>query len=233
MEQKSEYESGRNNAMIGGGLVYAGVVLAATTLFISFILTAFPSDAYFTRFVMGIAGLLVGGSMLIFPFALHNWAVSGTHRTVAVGLYYGEMAIVALNTVVSFAALLGKYAGYEIPAWVSWYEPFSIVSIVYTLGAWGTVFQLDPTAKAKAKQHEAEQRFKVKVAEKMAQYLDTVEGEEDVIKAARVAINKTYTVKDPNAQPEHFGKAREPVQLADQLFVRKEADTSFPKGGEQ
>lgn len=232
MTEKTEYESGRNGAMIGGGLVYVGVVLAATTLFISFILTAFPEDAYFTRFVMGLAGLLVGGSMLAFPIALHNWAVSGSHRLVATGLYYGEMAIVALNTIVSFAALLGKYAGYEVPAWVSWYEPFSIVAIVYTLAAWGTVFQMDPTAKAKAKQHEAEQRFKVKVAEKMAEYLDTVEGEEDVIRAARVAIKKNYSTKDPEAAPAHFGRAREVDQVADQLFKRKAADTSFPDGSE-
>ena len=232
MTEQTDYERGRGGAMIGGGLVYVGVVLAATTLFISFILTAFPEDAYFTRFVMGLAGLLVGGSMLAFPIALHNWAVSGWHRLVATGLYYGEMAIVALNTIVSFAALLGKYAGYEVPAWVSWYEPFSIVAIVYTLAAWGTVFQMDPTAKAKAKQHEAEQRFRVKVAEKMAEYLDTVEGEEDVIRAARVAIDKSYSTKDPKAAPAHFGRGREVPVLADQLFAKKDADTSFPKGGE-
>ena len=74
MNNDVEFEKSRSGAMWFGGSVYVGVVLAASTLFISFILTAFPADAYFSQVVMTLAGLLVGASMLAFPVALHNWA---------------------------------------------------------------------------------------------------------------------------------------------------------------
>src|SRR3972149_551319 len=121
--ENSQYEKGRSGAMTFAAVVYTGVVLAATTLFVSFIMTAFPSDAYFSRFIMGTAGLMIGASMLAFPIALHTWAISDedrpSHRLVTTLLYYGEMAIIAINTIVSFAALLYKYTGAAMPAWVA------------------------------------------------------------------------------------------------------------------
>ena len=140
VKNDDEFENGRNMARLLAGAVYAGVVIAATTLFVSFVLTAFPPSAYLSRFIMTAAGVLVGCSMIAFPVALHNWAVGGKHRNVTIGLYYGEMAIIAVNTVISFSSLLAKYAGVAVPEWVVLYEPFSVVAIVYTLAAWGTVF---------------------------------------------------------------------------------------------
>lgn len=201
-----DFNKGRNTARIFGGLVYAGVVLAATTLFISFVLTAFPDTAYFTRAIMVIGGLMIGGSMLAFPYALHSWAIGGTHRMVTIGLYYGEMAIIALNTVVSFAALLYKFSGAALPAWVSWYEPFSIVSIIYTLFAWGTIFLTDPASKARDKELQAQQIFLTRVAEKKLQYLDSIEGEEAVLIAANAEIKNSF--KGRTNTPGHFGTAR-------------------------
>ena len=225
MTEKTEYQKGRAGAMAFGGVVYVGVVFAATTLFISFVLTAFPSDAYLTRFVMGAAGLLIGASMIAFPIALHTWAISGTHRMIAIALYYGEMAIIALNTIISFAALLYKYAGTEMPGWMSWYEPFSIGSIIYTLFAWGTLFLTDPSGQAKAKQLEAEQKFDALVAQKEFEYLDSIEGEEAVIAAANKKIEKKYVAAGDSGKPKHFGAARALGVLADQLFTKKEATT--------
>lgn len=67
-------------AMTFAAVVYIGVVLAATTLFISFVLTAFPPDAYLSRIVMVIAGLLIGASSVAFPVALHTWTFEKGHR---------------------------------------------------------------------------------------------------------------------------------------------------------
>src|SRR5689334_10866076 len=92
------FERGRAIAVTFGALVYAGVVAAATVLFISFVLEAFPPNAYFSRFIMSLAGILIGGSMLAFPVALHNWAVHGTHRKVTAALYYGEIFLIGVNT---------------------------------------------------------------------------------------------------------------------------------------
>jgi hypothetical protein len=231
MNEKTEFERGRGGAMTFGALVYIGVVVAATTLFISFILTAFPADAYFSRFVMGIAGLLVGGSMLAFPVALHKWAISGTHRKVTTGLYYGEMGIVALNTLVSFASLLAKYSGYTMPEWVAMYEPFTIVSIVYTLAAWGTVFQLDPIAKATAQELEAEQNFRAKVSKKKMEFLDSIEGENAVMAVAEADIAEQFAPERYRKEAKHFGgkkTAPKVPALADQLFAKKEAETERP-----
>jgi hypothetical protein len=210
MDKNTEFERSRAGSMAFGGLVYVGVVLAATTLFVSFVLTAFPEDAYFSRFVMGGAGLLIGASMLAFPMALHNWAIGGMHRTVTMGLYYGEMAIVAANTLVAFTSLLGKYAGYEVPAWVSWYEPFTIVSIVYTLVAWGTVFLLDPTAQAKARELQAERDFRARVAAKKLEFLESIEGEEAVLAVAQMDIEKQFGKQRPTGEARHFGNNRTP-----------------------
>jgi hypothetical protein len=204
-KEKTEFESQRNGAMIFGALVYVGVAVATTTLFVTFILTAFPEDAYFTKFVMTIAGLLVGASMVAFPIALHTWAVGGNHRKVTVALYYIEMFIVAINSIVSFSALLAQYKGYILPEWIALYEPFSVVSIVYTLAAWGTVFILDPSAKAKENLRVAAQKFESKVSEKELEFLDSIEGEEAIIRAATAKINEKYK-KDFTGTPRHFGK---------------------------
>lgn len=202
---QTEFKKGRDGAMIMGGLVYAGVVVAATTLFISFILLAFPSNAYFTRLVMSVAGLFVGGSMLAFPYALHTWAVSGRHRSVTVFLYYGEMLIIAVNTIVSFASLLYKFSGLVLPDWIAWYEPFSIGSIVYTLFAWGTIFLLDPHIKAKAREHAALVKFETKVTEKMDEFLDSIEGEDAIMRVAQSKIDEKFR-PDLNKR-RHFGSA--------------------------
>ena len=207
MTEQTQFERDRQGSMNFGGTVYVGVVLAATTLFISFILTAFPENAYFSRVVMVIAGLLIGGSMMAFPVALHNWAISGTHRTVTTWLYYGEMGIVALNTIVSFASLLGKYSGYIVPEWIAMYEPFTIVSIVYTLAAWGTVFQLDPMAKAKAQDLKAEQAFRARVSQKKLEFLDSIEGEEAVLRVAQQDIALQFDPARFKKESKHFGRA--------------------------
>ena len=237
MTEKTEFEKGRSAAQIFGGIVYAGVVLAATTLFISFILTAFPPDAYFSRFVMGIAGLLIGGSMLAFPIALHNWAISGTHRAVTTGLYYGEMLIIAVNTIVSFGSLLAEYTGSQMPEWAMLYEPFSVGSIVYTLAAWGTVFLLDPQAKAKAQELESEQKFIRRVAEKKLEFLDSQEGEDAVMLVAQADIAEQFSPERFSKERKRFGsgkgKAEKPIPVdPQQPFVAKQATTETPTLGD-
>ena len=209
-KETKEFENGRAGAMIFSGLVYTGVVIASTTLFISFVLTAFPVDAYVSRFLMVAAGLLIGASMLAFPIALHSWAIAGAHRKVTIGLYYGEMFIIGLNTIVSFAALLYEYAGQPLPAWVAWYEPFAIGSMVYTLIAWGTIFLTDPAGKTKAKELEAAQEFNRRVAEKELEYLDSIEGEDAIMQAAWLKIQNRFTTGEP-VKGQHFGSARKPT----------------------
>lgn len=205
-EVRAEQKRGRSIAMTFGSIVYVGVVAAATTLFLSFIMLAFPEDAFFSRAVMGLAGILIGGSMIAFPVALHNWAVTGWHRNAAVMLYYGEMAIIALNTIVSFSSMLFKYAGEPLPAWVSWYEPFSVGAIVYTLFAWGTIFLLDPQIRSKAKEHEAMVKFDERVSKKMDEFLDSIEGEDAIAAMASIKIQERFMSGKIGKQ--HFGSGR-------------------------
>jgi hypothetical protein len=205
-QSEKEYQSGRTGAMVFAGIVYAGVVIASTTLFINFILTAFPNNAFGSRVIMTVAGLMVGASMLAFPIALHKWAVSGWHRYIAIGLYFGEMIIVGINSIVSFAALLFKHTGAVMPAWVQWYEPFSIISIIYTLGAWGIVFLTDPAIRRRAAERAAKEKFYDKVQAKLDEFLDTVEGEEAV---ERVAVAKIQEKFNPDlSKKRHWGNGR-------------------------
>jgi hypothetical protein len=191
-QSEKDFQKNRGGAMIFGGIVYAGVVFAATTLFINFILTAFPDNAFASRVIMTIAGLLVGGSMIAFPVALHMWAVSDKHRYIAIALYYGEMLIVAVNTIVSFAALLYKNSGVAMPAWVAWYEPFSIGSIIYTLLAWGTIFLTDPQISRRAKERAAKEKFYDRVQQRMEEFLETEQGEEAIERVAVSKINDKF-----------------------------------------
>lgn len=219
-----KYEKGRTMAIGIAGTVYLGVVAAATVLFISFILEAFPENAYFSRFVMALAGLLVGGSMIAFPVALHNWAVQGWHRKIAAALYYGEIFIIGVNTVVSFAHLLSVNAGRAAPEWVILYEPFSVFAIIYTLFAWGTIFLTDPIAEAKDKEIATHQEFKKRIAQKKKEFLDSIEGEDVIIDAATEEIRREFNPDNHKTGRRHFGSNR---RLSDNNHTTKEPVEDF------
>lgn len=199
------FERGRSIAIGIAAVVYAGVIVAATVLFISFVLDAFPADAYFSRFIMALAGVLIGGSMVAFPFALHNWAVHGWHRKTTAALYYGEIFIIGVNTIVAFAHLLAKNAGRPAPEWAVLYEPFSIFAIIYTLFAWGTVFLLDPIAAAKDKEVANLQDYKARIAQKKKEFLDSVEGEDTIAEAAAHEIFDEFNPANHKRVRRHFG----------------------------
>jgi hypothetical protein len=199
-----EYEKGRDQAMKLAWAVYGGVVIAATTLFISFVLNAFSEDAYFSRAIMTAAGALVGLSMIAFPFALHKWAVEKTHRGWTAALYYGEIVFIAANTFVSFVTLLSKNAGYAAPEWAVMYEPFSILAIIYTLVAWGTVFLKDPRHKSTVKGLRALQDFDDKVSDKLIEFVDSIEGREAIQRAAQGKIESMFDASKFSNAPKHF-----------------------------
>jgi len=229
MKEDKNFEKGRKNAMIFGGAVYVGVVIAATTMFISFVLLAFPTDAYASRAVMIVSGLLVGSSMLAFPNALHKWTMGGNHRTAALILYYLEMLIIAVNTIVAFTRLLSEYSDYQMPDWAVMYEPFSIVSIIYTMFAWGTLFILDPRAQSFAKNRQFDEDYGEKIAEKTLDFLETEDGEAAIATAAtkeialrvaaRMNINRDFGSHPPEAD---VHVAVDPAKG----FVKKEAVSS-------
>jgi|APSaa5957512576_1039674.scaffolds.fasta_scaffold17207_1 hypothetical protein len=190
----TEYLEGRKQAMTGGTIVYVGVILLTTALFITFILTAFPNDAYLIRTIMTIGGIMVGGSALAFPVTLHKWAISGSHRTWATWLYYGEIMIIAVNTLISFSVLLAKYSGWVIPEWISLVEPFTILAIVYTLFAWATISITDPLAKAHAKKLSNYQKLETMIADRLGEYLYTTEGEDKIKEHADKQIEQLMSL---------------------------------------
>jgi hypothetical protein len=206
--RNDEYKKGRAVAMTFGGFVYVGVVLAATVLYISFVLLAFPPNAYVSRIIMSFAGALVGGSMIAFPLALHLWAVEKWHRGVTTGLYYLEILIVGVNTVVAFMSLLSKYAGYgATPEWVVLYEPFSIGAIIYTLVAWGTVFLLDPEHKRRAKDLENQEKFETKIAQRESEFLDSPQGEDVIQEFAELRVQQKFNLERYKS-PRNWGTGR-------------------------
>lgn len=231
MNKNYDFERGRSNARNFGAAVYFGAVIAATMLFISFILLAFPQDAYFSRVIMTVAGLMVGGSMLAFPYALHNWAITGEHRKWTMILYYAEMVIICVNTIVSFVSLLAKYTGYAAPEWVIFYEPFSIASIVYTVFAWGTVFLTDPAHKLQAAERDADARFAAKIAAKREEFIDSLEGEDLVIEITRADVMERYNPALYKNTRTHFGSGRAIPVKADKPFEIKQATVETPDLG--
>lgn len=211
-----------------GALVYIGVVLAATTLFISMVLSAFPEDAYFSRVVMTIAGFLVGLSMLAFPVALHTWAITGKHHTITAVLYYVEMVFIAVNTVVSFLTLLGRNTGYDVPEWAQLYEPFSVAAIVYTLAAWGTVFLTDPEHKRIQRSRDADEKFEDALSNKLIEFVDSAEGEDLIIEIATARASERYSLDRYTSGKKHFGTKANGSIPAPAPFVKKEAASPSP-----
>lgn len=201
---KEEYEKGRGQAMTLAWLVYGGVVVAASTLFISFVLSAFPDKAYFSRTVMTTAGVLVGLSMIAFPYALHKWAIEPTHRKWTVAFYYGEILLIAVNTFVSFVTLLSKNAGFTAPEWAVLYEPFSILAIIYTLVAWGTVFLTDPHHKSTVKGLQAMQTFDERVSDKLVEFVESIEGRQAIQRAAEKKIEKLFDASRFDTNPKSW-----------------------------
>lgn len=224
----NEKEYKPQGAKIFGAAVYVGVVIAATTLFISMVLTAFPKDAYFSRVVMTLAGFLVGMSMLAFPVALHTWTVEKNHRLISVILYYVEMAFIAVNTVVSFLTLLGANTDYVVPEWAKLYEPFSIAAIVYTLAAWGTVFLTDPEHKRIQKEREADQKFQDALSEQMVNFVESEQGEDLVIEIARERAKDRYNLDRFSNKKKQFGTKKDGSIPAPAVFTPKQAVTSSP-----
>lgn len=206
-------------------VVYVGVVVAVSTLFISFVLTAFPENAYLSRAIMVIAGLLIGASSIAFPVALHKWTIEKTHHNVTTGFYYGEIAILAINAVVSFMSLLSKNTGYVLPDWAAMYEPFSIGAIVYTLFAWGTVFLLDPEHKRTQQSRQLKDDYEKEIANKRMEFIRSVEGENAIAQAAAEDI-KTLMLEQRNGR-KHFGApvAGSPIEVtAEKPFEAKKAE---------
>jgi hypothetical protein len=236
VQTDDEFERGKAGAKLFGNLVYLGGVIAATVMFITFVLTAFPVDAYFTRFVMSLAGVAVGSSMIAFRNALHSWAITKEHRKWTTLLYYMEMAIIAVNTVVSFVNLLAKYSSYAAPEWTILYEPFSVASIVYTIFAWGTVFLLDPDHKLKANEREADARFAAKIAKKREEFIDSAEGEDLIVQITQADVMNRYDPARYSHGRKHFGSGRPALASVfvdpDKGFVKKEATAGVPNLGD-
>jgi hypothetical protein len=224
---QAKYDKDRDQAVFLGWMVYGGVVVAVTTLFISFVLTAFPPNAYATRIIMTVAGAIVGLSMIAFPYALHKWAVEPSHRKWTVALYYGEIVFVAVNTFVSFVTLLAKNAGYAAPEWAVLYEPFSILAIVYTLIAWGTVFLKDPRHKSTVKGLQALQDFDDQIADMLIKYVNSPRGADRVAQVAEDRIGKMFEDKDGNGIPDVFERKTdvrksEDVRQLDEFTLTRE-----------
>ncbi len=216
-----KFEKNRDTARGFSTAVYIGGVIAASMLFISFILLAFPADAYFTRTVMTVAGVMVGGSMLAFPYALHHWTITKDHRKVTTVLYYVEMAIICVNTVVSFVSMLAKFSDYNAPEWVVLYEPFSVASIIYTIFAWGTVFLLDPDHKLQADERDADARFAKKLASKREAFIDSVEGEDVIAAIATEDVRERYSPERYRKTPKHFGSGQASIPAPAPFFTKE------------
>lgn len=205
-------------------VVYVGVVIAASTLFISFVTTAFPANAYLSRAIMVIASLMIGASAIAFPVALHTWTIEKTHHGWTTAFYYGEIGILAINTVVSFMVLLGKNTGYSTPEWAVLYEPFAVAAIVYTLFAWGTVFLLDPEHKRTQQSRQLKDDYEKEIAKKKMEFLRSIEGENAIALAASSDIQEMLRA-DRNGK-QHFGG--QPLEVSvDKPFEVKQADLSL------
>jgi len=206
-------------AKIFAAVVYVGVVLAASTLYISFVLTAFPANAYLSRIIMVVAGLLIGASSIAYPIALHTWTIEKTHHSWTTVFYYGEIVILAVNTVVAFMTLLSKNTGYAIPEWAALYEPFSVGAIVYTLFSWGTVFLLDPEHKRIQQSRQLKDDYEKEISTKKMEFIRSIEGENAIASAAANDIQVMLAEQRNGKQ--HFGT---PIEVtADKPFEAKQS----------
>jgi hypothetical protein len=162
--------------------------------------------------------------------ALHLWAITKKHRMWTTILYYAEMLIIAINTVVSFVNLLAKYSNYQSPEWAVLYEPFSVASIVFTVFAWGTVFLLDPDHQLKANERDADTRFAAKIAKKRDEFIESAEGEDLVVQITTADVMARYDPARYAQGKKHFGTGKVEVAVdPEKGFVKKEEIANFSK----
>jgi hypothetical protein len=171
---------------------------------------------------MVVGGLLIGASSIAFPIALHTWTIEKNHRAWTTLFYYGEVGIMAVNTVVAFMSLLSKNTGYVAPEWALLFEPFSVAAIVYTLFAWGTTFLLDPAHKRTQQSRQLKDEYESEVAKKRMEFLHSIEGEQTIAAAAAADI-QTMLSEQRNGK-KHFGKQEVAVN-PEVGFVPKQVTT--------
>ena len=119
----------------------------------------------------------------------------------------------------------------EIQEWVLLYEPFSIVAIVYTLLAWGTVFLLDPSSKVRQREQLAEQKFHDAVSKKELEFLDSIEGRQAIADAATAKVKAKYQ-KDYDEQPKHFNGSPVAVYQAETPSLKDVSKVNPQRGQE-
>ena len=210
MEEKKE----TNYAVLFGGAVYVGAVVVAVILFISYVLSAFASNQYATRAIMTIGGILVGASSIALPIYIHTRATESAHRIAAIVLYAGEICFMALNVVVSFTVLQAQQGTLLVPEWMIYYEPYSVMSIVYVVATWAVLFSLDPSYKETLRRKKLERRRADLLIEQdelvfkqEAEFLKSIEGENFIMELAKKNIAAKKLSANSDA-PRHFGSAQ-------------------------
>ena len=206
MENKDK-DNGKKLAYVLGALVYAGVVIVATTLTIQFVTGILSADAYLLRGILTVGVIMVGLNSVALPVALHFWAVDGWHRWAAIGLYTLDMGIIGFNMVTSFSTLRG-----DAPDWVMSYEPYSVAMFVFALATWGILWILDPGEQARVKMAKAKQAFAILSIAKAAEYLDTQEGREAIAKEAANLLPEILASKAKGQPVSWFDKPAEVEQ---------------------
>ena len=179
-------------------LVYGAGVVFAMAFNEALMLSVFSGNDVL-KYVAGAAVILIASNALLFPQALHNWAVSGKHRGWTIAFYVLDITFLAVNTVVSFGNLRGA-----IPGWAQWYMPYAPASMVIQgVASWAVIMILDPGEKSKVQLAEAYQSAELKIIKLMVEWLESEEGKGTLAEAAGVAVGGLFNV--PNLSGKKIG----------------------------
>ena len=183
-------EENKNTAWIWVMIVYgAGVLFAAS--FNETLMLSFFSANNAVKYVAGLAVLVIASNALLFPYALHNWAVSGWHRIITSLFYATDVTFLALNTVVSFGKLSGT-----MPAWALDYLPYAPASmIIQGVASWAIIMISDPGEKSKIKLAKAWQDAQIDVYSNVVNWLSSDEGKGILKEAAGIMVGEIFNVE--------------------------------------
>ena len=189
-QEIEKMDEAKNSIRLWVMIVYGAGVAFATAFNESLMLSVFNSDNVM-KYIAFMAVILIASNALLFPSALHNWAVSGKHRGWTIVFYVLDMAFLTVNTVVSFS----KQSSI-MPAWAVSYLPYAPASMVIQgVVSWAIIMIMDPGQKSKVKLAEAWQDAEIEVTKLMVDWLGSDEGKGVLREAAGVMVGDMFNVR--------------------------------------
>lgn len=125
----------KNWAILAGIVVYIIAVFFGDIMFLQVVHKIFPEGIFGTAATLG--ALTTAFSSIALLLAIHFWVSPGAQFHVAIGFWFVNFIVLALNSMLAFQIQMN--IGHMMDFWL----PISPATPVISIGGWGIIFLLD------------------------------------------------------------------------------------------